>query len=351
MKWPVKKLGEICIIKRGTTITKKDTVDGDIPVVAGGIRPTYYHNESNRDGHVITVSGSGANAGFINFYKEPIFASDCSTVESLNNNIDIQYIYFAIKNLQEWIYLKLRSGAAQPHVYAKDLRELKISLPPLLEQQRITSILNLANSILYKRKEAINKLDMLTTSTFADMFGDPYVNNKKLARIKLEKILKFKSGKFLPANKMKKGGQFAVYGGNGINGRHNEFMFAEPKIVIGRVGAYCGSIHITEAKSWVTDNALYVDLIADDIDFEYLAFALQNAKLNQYSTQFGQPLISSSRIYPTKILMPNLQEQKKFANNKKKINENKKLLINSKLFIINFIRSLQHQSFGMNQYE
>jgi len=80
MKWPVIKLGEVCDVKRGTTITFKDAKPGNIPVVAGGVKPTYYHNKPNRDGSTITVSGSGASAGFINFYKEPIFASDCSTV-------------------------------------------------------------------------------------------------------------------------------------------------------------------------------------------------------------------------------------------------------------------------------
>ena len=75
------KLGDACLVKRGTTITRKDTIEGKVPVVAGGRKATYYHNIHNRESDTITISGSGASAGFINYWSVPIFASDCSTVE------------------------------------------------------------------------------------------------------------------------------------------------------------------------------------------------------------------------------------------------------------------------------
>ena len=75
------KLGEVCLVRRGTTITKKQTVQGKVPVIGGGTKPTYFHNEANRYSNCITVSGSGASAGFVNKWDVPIFASDCSTVE------------------------------------------------------------------------------------------------------------------------------------------------------------------------------------------------------------------------------------------------------------------------------
>ncbi|MDD4111343.1 MAG: restriction endonuclease subunit S, partial [Clostridia bacterium] len=62
-KWEVKKLGDISIIKKGESITKKDVTDGSVPVIAGGQQPAYYHNKSNREGKTITVSASGAYAG------------------------------------------------------------------------------------------------------------------------------------------------------------------------------------------------------------------------------------------------------------------------------------------------
>ncbi|MBT8610179.1 hypothetical protein G6660_09035 [Polynucleobacter paneuropaeus] len=135
-------LGEVCIVKRGTTITQKEAIEGEIPVVAGGLKPTYYHNQANRLGNTITISGSGANAGFVNFWNQPIFASDCSTVEVINNKLDITYVYYFLLSKQQYIYNELRSGAAQPHVYGKDIAKIVISIPSLPIQQKIVAKLD-----------------------------------------------------------------------------------------------------------------------------------------------------------------------------------------------------------------
>lgn len=75
-----KKLIEVCNIEKGSTITKEQTSNGDIPVVAGGLEPSCYHNVANRPAGLITVSASGANAGYVNYWEVPIFASDCNTI-------------------------------------------------------------------------------------------------------------------------------------------------------------------------------------------------------------------------------------------------------------------------------
>ena len=134
--WPMIQLGDVCEIIRGTSITKRDLIEGSIPVVAGGQKPAYYHNASNRHGKVITVSGSGAYAGFVNYFECPIFASDCSTIQTNNENVDLEYIYYVLKFKQDEIY-KLQSGMGQPHVYAKDIRQIKIPLPPIAVQQSV----------------------------------------------------------------------------------------------------------------------------------------------------------------------------------------------------------------------
>lgn len=128
---------------RGTTITQKQTKPGNIPVVAGGIAPTYCHNASNRPAGTITVSASGANAGFVNRYETEIFASDCSTVNAKDDAILLQeFAYRFLQSQQELINTELRRGAAQPHVYASELAELRIPVPPLEEQRRIVVVLD-----------------------------------------------------------------------------------------------------------------------------------------------------------------------------------------------------------------
>lgn len=125
--WEVKKLGEIALVKRGTTITEKDTTKGNVKVVAGGLDFSYYHNQSNRKANCITVSGSGENAGFVNFWREPIFASDCSTAQC-ENDIDTMLCYFALK-MQEKRFYRISHKSAQPHIYPKDVAEIPIAVP------------------------------------------------------------------------------------------------------------------------------------------------------------------------------------------------------------------------------
>jgi type I restriction enzyme, S subunit len=140
--WEVRPLGEVCEVRRGTTITQKTTLPGEVPVIAGGISPAYFHTVANRPANTITVSGSGAGAGFVNFFDVPIFASDCSTVLPKDvSHIDVRYAYKYLKFKEPYIQAELRQGAAQPHVYARDLERLPITFPPLEEQRRIVAIL------------------------------------------------------------------------------------------------------------------------------------------------------------------------------------------------------------------
>ena len=125
--WTPSLLGQLAEFKRGKTITKKDVIDGDIPVVAGGLEPAYYCNKSNTAERVITISGSGANAGFTRMYFEKVWASDCSFVDASVTPF-LHFVYCFLKNNKTTID-NLQKGAAQPHVYAKDINSLSICIP------------------------------------------------------------------------------------------------------------------------------------------------------------------------------------------------------------------------------
>ena len=125
--WTNGTLGDIAFFKRGKTITKAQVQDGDVPVVAGGLEPAYYHNKSNTFAPVITVSGSGANAGFARLYNVNVFASDCSFADSKTTPF-LYFVYCFIKDNKQ-SFDALQKGSAQPHVYAKDINALKLSIP------------------------------------------------------------------------------------------------------------------------------------------------------------------------------------------------------------------------------
>ena len=125
--WEKKKLSEIAEFKRGKTITKKDIIEGSVPVVAGGLEPAYYCNKSNTDKRVVTVSGSGANAGFTRMYFEKVWASDCSFIDcSSTRYLHFVYCYLIANKTAIDV---MQKGAAQPHVYAKDINAMGILVP------------------------------------------------------------------------------------------------------------------------------------------------------------------------------------------------------------------------------
>lgn len=141
-KWDMVKLSDICELRRGTAITKKDIIYGVIPVIAGGQKPAYFHNEYNRTGETITVAGSGAYAGFISYYNIPIFVSDAFTIKPLSENTcKTKYLYNVLKAKQDYVY-SLQSGMGIPHLYAKDLADYEIPLPPLEVQEEIVKELD-----------------------------------------------------------------------------------------------------------------------------------------------------------------------------------------------------------------
>ena len=137
-KFEMVSLGEVCEIRKGTAITRKEVVEGAIPVIAGGQSPSAFHNKSNQTGETITVSASGAYAGFVAYFNEPIFASDCSTIKPKDKRLISAFIFHALKFKQSEIY-SLQVGMGQPHVYPKDLSSFQIPLPPLEVQREIVA--------------------------------------------------------------------------------------------------------------------------------------------------------------------------------------------------------------------
>ena len=125
--WAEGTLTDLAVFKRGKTITKGQVNEGNVPVVAGGLEPAYYHDTPNTDAPVITVSGSGANAGFTRMYYTKVWASDCSYID-VSVTQDIAWIYCFLKENKASID-SMQKGAAQPHVYAKDLNAMKVVVP------------------------------------------------------------------------------------------------------------------------------------------------------------------------------------------------------------------------------
>lgn len=145
-----KALGEVAKFCRGTAITKKETTLGDIPVVANGPTPTYFHGEKNRDGELIVIARSGAYAGYVSFWNQPIFLTDAFSIHANSTLLKPKFLYYVLQNKQEHFH-GMKKGAGVPHVRVKEIELYEVPVPSLAEQARIVSILDkfdtLTNSI------------------------------------------------------------------------------------------------------------------------------------------------------------------------------------------------------------
>lgn len=310
MSWETAKLGDVTEVSRGTTITKKQTVHGDIPVIGGGMKPTYFHNEFNRDAGVITISGSGASAGFVNYWEEPIFASDCSTVQPFDKSYDKKFLYFFLLSQQQFIYENFRSGAAQPHVYAKDIATLDIPKIDLTVQKKIVEKLDAAFADIDKTINATEK-NIENAEAFYRSNLEYKFNSINAEDEEIGNILKLEYGKGLPKEDRNDDGVYPAYGANGIKYKTNNFLYENPSIIVGRKGS-AGEITLTEPKFWALDVTYYVTFDEERYSLDFLYYLLKKLDLPSLATGV-KPGINRNNVYSVSVKVPTLSSQQRIS--------------------------------------
>ena len=139
-------LSEIANVFRGEYITKKNEKAGNVPVILGGQEPAYYIDRANHTGEIVAVARSGASAGFVSYWDEPIFITDGFGYEVKKEVAIPKYLYYALKN-KEIELNGMKRGAGVPHVSGERLGEINLPVPPIEEQKRVVSILDRFDAI------------------------------------------------------------------------------------------------------------------------------------------------------------------------------------------------------------
>jgi restriction endonuclease S subunit len=188
-------------------------------------------------------------------------------------------------------------GAQLPRIGWSSFAELQIPLPPMEVQKEIVAEIEGYQKVIDGARAVL------------DNYRPHIPIHPDWPIVELESVFKLASGRGLTQANMEEG-PYPVYGGNGKTGTHSEFFLDTPNIVIGRVGAYCGAVHITEPKAWITDNALYITEFKQEFDLGYLAQMLAQLNLNQFAKVGGQPSISQSTVYEQTIPLPPLATQR-----------------------------------------
>lgn len=314
-------LGNVCEIQKGTAITSSEIEDGEYKVVAGGVDYAYMHNKYNRPENVITISASGANAGYVNFWTEKIFASDCTTIigKSLEETC---FIYYFLKANQSMLF-DLQKGSAQPHVYPNDIKQIKIPLPPKAIQLKIVAECQIIDKEVHKAYERIYELQ-------EEIKG--LVSNVKGKKIKLGDIYKISSG----GTPSRKNSAYWINGDipwvtttevtNGIITSTNECItksglenssakiYPKDSLIIAMYGQ--GSTRGRTAKLGIdacTNQAcavLYEKKIEVETDFVWFYMQSQYENLRSISHGSVRPNLNANDITNYEIQLPPLAEQK-----------------------------------------
>lgn len=163
-----KALGECCFLKRGKVITRKESQEGEYPVVSGGREPSYYVDKFNRKGEIITVAGSGAYAGHLMYWEQPIWVGDSFSIEPKSKEIlNFKFLFYCLLNKQHYIY-GLKKGSGVPHVKPSDVESIKIPIPPMEIQQEIVRVLDSFAELERRKAQYAYYRDQLLTFPKSD---------------------------------------------------------------------------------------------------------------------------------------------------------------------------------------
>ena len=211
--------------------------------------------------------------------------------------------------LQEAIQGKLVPQIAEEGTARELLGQIRQEKQKLVEEGKLKKTA-LTDSIIYKGEDNryYEKIDQQCKDITEEI---PFEIPENWEWCRLGNIISITSGDNLTSKQMHKG-TIPVYGGNGITGYHSQANVFEETIVIGRVGFYCGSIHLTPCKAWVTDNA-FITRYNKIFNRSFLITLLTALDLGKSYSSTAQPVVSGKKIYPILVALPPLQEQQRIV--------------------------------------
>ena len=341
-KWKMVHLSYVCDVLRGLTYKKED--EANTKTINGVLRANNIHLKSNsldlseikylneavaydeskkvRENDILVCASSGSRQHLGKFALIPkgveFYFGGFMYVLRPRQNINPKYLYYNLLTGYYRNYIdSLLAGANINNIRTSDLSSFEIPLPPIEMQDQIVAELESCQKIIDGARQIVEN------------YRPTIKVESSWKRVKLGDIFKLSSGKPLVEKDRIVGG-YAVYGGNGITGKHNKYLVKESTIVIGRVGEYCGSVHVTIPESWVTDNALMVTYKLCDYNNDYVAYLLNQLNLRQYAKVGGQPSISQSTLYELYVPFPDIEVQNKIVDEIKEelsiVEQNKRLI-------------------------
>lgn len=262
------------------------------------------------------------------------------------------YLYYWLRANKKYLQ-SLGNGATFKEVSKATVEEVRLPLPCLSEQRRIATILDKADALRAKRREAISKLDQLLESVFLDMFGDPATNPKGWPIERFGDLAENKDGRRRPvksSDRESRKGPYPYYGASGIIDSIDDFLYDERNLLVAEDGANLISrstpiAFIAKGKHWVNNHAHVVGENGR-ADLLFLLWQLNLRDLSSHITGSAQPKLNQSNLNNIPIPVPPMTLQQRFAEFAEKIGVQKCLLqqgVEQSGFLF---ASLQHRAFS-----
>ena len=305
VKW--KPLGKVTDIKTGQSVSKNIIAQnpGIYPVINSGREPLGFINEWNTENDPIGITTRGAGVGSITWQEGKYFRGNLNYSVTIKSEyeLNVRFLYHILLHFQKEIH-NLCSFTGIPALNASELKKLEIPIPPLPVQTEIVKILDaltaLTSELTLRRKQYEYYREKLLSFDSLEQLNSGG-GKKKL----IDVCINIFSGKNKERNDS---GLYPIYGSTGIIGKTNKKEFSNEQILVARVGANAGYVHIAKGEYDVSDNTLIVQN-NENIDLKFLYHTLVNMKLNQYAKGAGQPLITAGQLKSMEINVPSLEEQ------------------------------------------
>ena len=193
--WIVKKLGDICEIKSGKSISAtciKETKSSSMFECYGGNGIRGYVETYRFDGVFPIIGRVGALCGNVHLACGKFNATEHALVVNIKSK-DINP-YWLVYNLKSMNLRNIAKGVAQPVISAGEVVKINIFVPDFEEQTKIVEELDQLSNIIEKQRQQLSELDNLAQSIFYDMFGDPVTNEKGFPMYCVDDIIDFQGG-------------------------------------------------------------------------------------------------------------------------------------------------------------
>ncbi len=273
-----------------------------------------YRHMSDDDVFHFNINKTGENVLVSSEY--PVFTS--------SDNCDLSFLISVLNNTARFRYFcKMQKlGGTRTRLYLDNLKRYALALPPFDEQKKIAEILATQDKAIELQGRKIEELKRFKKGCLEKMFPRkgqkapekrfPGFTDDWEQRKLGELCAEFKSGDFISAEEIFLGGNYPVYGGNGLRGYTNRYNHDGDFALVGRQGALCGNMNYSSGKAYFTEHAIAVQANKTN-DTRFLFYCFSNMNLGQFSGQSAQPGLAVSKLIELTTFVPSKAEQEKIS--------------------------------------